>query len=143
MNVLGLVLSIIFLLGPIVFLVLKSVAFSWSWPALLPTSFTLRGWHVLFQESKIWSAVWMTIFIGSLAIFLNLLLAMPTGKALAHFSFKGKSFLEVFLFMPILIPTLAVATGIHLTMIKTGLADRWWGVVLVHLGTSQEFRGLS
>jgi putative spermidine/putrescine transport system permease protein len=128
-----LVFSLIFLIGPLVFLILKSIAFSWSWPELIPTSYSLRGWNVLVQEPRIWYAIGMTLMIGGVVVLLNLLFALPAGKALAHYSFQGKSFVEAILFMPILIPTLAVAMGIHLTMIKIGLADRWWGVVLVHL----------
>ncbi|MDA8236041.1 MAG: ABC transporter permease subunit [Clostridia bacterium] len=64
---------------------------------------------------------------------LNLILALPIAKALAHLDFKGKSIIDTVFMLPILIPTMGIAMGLHITMIKYGLADSWVGVVLIHL----------
>ncbi|WNF36242.1 ABC transporter permease subunit [Bacillaceae bacterium IKA-2] len=118
---------------PIILLSLKSLAVGWSWGELLPSDFSLRGWSVVLNDPKIVAAISVTYKIAIAVILLNLLIAIPTGRALAFYSFKGKGVIETILFMPILIPALAIAMGIHLTMIKLGLADQWLGVVLVHL----------
>lgn len=118
---------------PIILLILKSIAVGWRWGELFPTNFSLLGWRVVVTDPNIISAISVTFKIAITVIFLNLVIAIPVGRALAFYSFKGKGFIETLLFMPILIPSLAVAMGIHLTMIKLGLADQWLGVVLVHL----------
>jgi putative spermidine/putrescine transport system permease protein len=118
---------------PLMFLFVQSFAFGWRWPDLFPPRFDLRGWEVLFRDPHLVPALWTTALVGGVVVLLNLVLAMPAGKALAHFTFPGKAFLESILLMPILIPSLAVAMGIHFTMIKMGLAGTWWGVVFVHL----------
>ncbi|WP_404447202.1 ABC transporter permease subunit [Sutcliffiella horikoshii] len=118
---------------PVLLLLVKSVSYGWRWGEIFPTSFSARGFTVLFRDSRFYSAIGMTLWIGMLVIFLNLFIAIPAARALAFHSFKGKAMMEVILLLPILIPSLAVAMGIHITMIRLGLADQWSGVVLVHL----------
>lgn len=118
---------------PIVFLLVQSVAFGWRWPDIVPDQFSLRGWRAVFRDPNIAAALQTSVVIGASVVGLNLLLAYPAGKALAWYSFRGKSLIESFLLLPILIPALAVAMGLQLTMIRLGLADRMAGVIVVHL----------
>jgi putative spermidine/putrescine transport system permease protein len=127
------IVSLLIFLTPILILIMSSFAFSWRWPDLLPQSYSLRAWQVLLREPNMLPAMWMTMLIGGMVVLLNLLLALPAAKALAHYEFKGKSIIEGLLLLPILVPALAVAMGIHLSMIRLGWANIWWGVVLVHL----------
>lgn len=120
-------------LVPIVFLAIKSVAVGWRWGELFPTNFSFRGWEVVLTDPNIVSAIYVTMKIAVIVIIGNLFIAILAGRALAFYSFKGKGLIESILFMPIIIPSLAVAMGIHLTMIRLGVADYWLGVVLVHL----------
>ncbi|HEX6923081.1 MAG TPA: ABC transporter permease subunit [Bacillales bacterium] len=118
---------------PIALLVAESVAYGWRWPEVIPHQFSLRGWRVVFGDPKIVTALQTTVIIGACVVVLNLAIAFPAGKALAWFSFKGKSVIESFLLLPILVPALAVAMGLQITMIRFGLADHITGVILVHL----------
>ncbi|KMJ56871.1 ABC transporter permease [Bacillus sp. LL01] len=127
------IVFIFFLFLPVMLLLLKSVSYGWRWGELVPTGFSLRGFEVLLNDHRFYSAVGMTLWIGLAVILLNLLLAIPAARALAFHSFRGKSLVETVLVLPILIPSLAVAMGIHVTMIRLGLADQWLGVVMVHL----------
>ncbi|MCM3620045.1 ABC transporter permease subunit [Sutcliffiella horikoshii] len=118
---------------PVLLLLLKSVSFGWRWGEIIPTSFSTRGFTVLLNDSRFYTAIGMTLLIGIIVILLNLFIAVPAARALAFHNFRGKSLVEVVLLLPILIPSLAVAMGIHITLIRLGLADQWLGVVLVHL----------
>lgn len=118
---------------PLAILVIQSFAFSWRWGEVLPSEYSLRGWQVLLQEPKLVSAILMTVAVGFMVVVINLLIAIPSGKALALQSFKGKTLIDTILFMPILIPTLGIAMGVHMTFIRLGIADTIIGVVLVHL----------
>jgi putative spermidine/putrescine transport system permease protein len=113
--------------------VLRSVSFGWKWGDLYPVNIDIRGWKVVFSDTNIWSSLWMTVKIAIVVVLLTLFISIPVGKSLAFYSFKRKGFIETVLFMPILIPALAVAMGIHMTMLKLGLANHWYGVVVVHL----------
>ncbi|HEX3030873.1 MAG TPA: ABC transporter permease subunit [Bacillota bacterium] len=118
---------------PCLLLLIQSFAFDWRWPAMLPQVLSLRAWQVVFSEVSLWPVLGTTFLIGCLVVVLNLVLALPAGKALAHHDFRGKTMLELFLLLPILIPTLAVAMGIFLVMLRLGLTDKLTGVVLVQL----------
>jgi putative spermidine/putrescine transport system permease protein len=98
-----------------------------------PNQFSLQGWFVLFSEPRLLDAVFQSLFIGFVVILLNFIFAVPAAYVLAFEHFKGKSIVESVLLLPLMIPSLAVAMGIHLSFIRIGLADQWMGVVLVHL----------
>lgn len=118
---------------PVLLLIITSFAFQWTWPQLIPIEFDTRGWTVLFQEPKLLLAMRTSLWIGAVVVFINLAIGFPAAKVLAFQTFKGKTFIEGFLLMPILIPSLAIAMGLHLSMIRMGVADHWIGVALVHL----------
>lgn len=118
---------------PILILLLNSFSREWRWPQLIPHSFSLRAWDVVFHDPYLWPAIGITTFIGLLVVLLNIILGLPAARALAFYDFKGKSFIETFLLLPILIPSLAVGMGLLFTAIRLGVADHWSGVVLIHL----------
>ncbi|WP_243292353.1 ABC transporter permease subunit [Bacillus sp. FJAT-47783] len=124
--------SILFLV-PILLLFIQSFTRQWDYGELFPSEFDIRSWHVLMSEHRLHQAILTSYFIGGFIVIGNLFIGMLAGKALAHENFKGKAFMESFLMLPIVIPSLAIAMGIHVTMIKWGLADQWIGVALVHL----------
>lgn len=118
---------------PVLLLLLKSVTTGWRFPSFIPDEITFRAWKTVFQDPKIMESLITTAEIAVSVVILNLLIGIPAAKAISHHDFKGKTIIETILFMPILVPVLAVAMGLHLTMIKLGLADQIIGVILIHL----------
>ena len=94
---------------------------------------TFLPWVSLFEDARLVSALATTIYLGGLVVFLNLLLAIPAAKALAHYDFKWKSEIDVILMLPILVPGLGIAMGLYFLMLKLGLANSLLGVALIHL----------
>lgn len=127
------IMTFILFLFPVLFLIFKSFT--------LPTKFgdeyhfhpTLRGWATLFSENQLILATFVSLGIGALVVLLNMVIGITAGKALAFYDFKGKSAMEAIILFPIIIPLLAIAMGVHIVMIRLGLADTWLGVVLIHL----------
>lgn len=129
-----LIISLIFIfLVPLFLLYLLSISSNWSWPELFPGNFGIKSWLNVFNQTQVKASIWTTIWIGVLVILLNLILALPAAKALAHYDFKGKNLIDTIYLLPILIPSMGIAMGLHFTMIKYGLADSWVGVILIHL----------
>ncbi len=128
-----LMLFFLIFVAPFLLLLVKSFSFSWSWPQWKPDESDFRAWRVILSDPDILEAVKTTIYIGAAVAALNFLLAIPAAGALSKYEFRGKTIIESILLMPILIPVLAIAMGMHLTMIKLGLADRMAGVILIHL----------
>lgn len=118
---------------PVVLLILHSFSVAWSYGSLFPTEFSFRAWHVLLNEPKLLRAIGTSFAVGAIVVFINLIVGYVVGKTLAHEEFVGKDVFESLLLFPIIIPSLAIAMGIHIAMIKWGLADSLIGVSIVHL----------
>jgi putative spermidine/putrescine transport system permease protein len=127
------VILILFIISPILILLLRSFAVGWNWGQLIPLDISLEGWKALFSDPLVQKAIITSILISLMTIFLNFLISFPAAKVLSFQNFRGKAFVETFLSLPILIPSLAIVMGVHLTMIKLGLTDHLLGVSLVHL----------
>ena len=124
---------LLFFCLPFAILLLQSFSAGWQWPRLLPGTFSWRAWQSLFREPRMIPAISITLLIGLAVSLINLILGIPAGKGLAHYRFRGKSLVEAVFLLPLLIPTLAVVMGIHIFMIRVGLTNTVWGVILVHV----------
>ncbi|WP_026690613.1 ABC transporter permease [Alteribacter aurantiacus] len=119
--------------APVILLLLQSVSTPWRFGMILPRDFTLSGWIYVLSDQTLMRALLVTVGIGAVVVVLNVVIAIPAAKGLASRNFKGKSIIDTFLFLPILVPVLGIAMGLHFTMIRLGLADSFTGVVVVHL----------
>lgn len=130
--IIGLFLS--FLLIPLIVIVIWSFTKIWPWPEVLPSSFGIRGWAYFFEpSSKSISTLLFSIWLSFVVTLVTLAITIPAAKALAFYQFKGKKLIEIFVFAPVIVPTVTVAMGIHIQFIKMGLANTFIGVVLIHL----------
>ncbi|MBA2176762.1 ABC transporter permease subunit [Halobacillus locisalis] len=127
------VLATLLFLLPTLILLLQSLSETWRFQTGEGLRFQLDSYSVLLSDPKLWSATGWSIGIGAGVLFINLVIGIMTGKALATLSFKGKPFVEAIILAPILIPVLAIAMGLHLFMIRIGLADTVLGVIIIHL----------
>lgn len=118
---------------PIIILIVKNFSAGWDFSHLFPQHFTMRGWELLNNDSKLLEAIYTTVIIAVSVVMLNIVFALPVAKGLSHYQFRGKTVLETILLLPILVPSLAIAMGLHLTMIRLGLSDRLIGVILIHM----------
>ncbi|MEQ6389965.1 ABC transporter permease subunit [Bacillaceae bacterium S4-13-58] len=123
----------LFFTFPILLLIIKSFSTGWSFPHFFPQQITFRGWQVLATDPKLVEAIYTTVIIAVSVVVINIVLSLPVAKGLSHYQFKGKTVLETVLLLPILVPSLAIAMGLHLTMIRLGLSDRIIGVILIHM----------
>ncbi|MDZ5713170.1 ABC transporter permease [Jeotgalibacillus haloalkalitolerans] len=122
---------LIFFIFPVLLMLFKSVTTPWRSGVTL--NWTLRGWEVVFQDSRVIESMWMTLLIALAVALINLLAGVPIAKALSHRSFPLKNTLEAILMLPLFLPIMAAAIGLHITMIRLGLANTWLGVTIVHL----------
>jgi putative spermidine/putrescine transport system permease protein len=107
----------------------------WFYPGVLPQQWGLRAWEYIFGTagSQIVSAVAQTIAVAGATAAISVMIGLPAGRALGLYSFKGKDQIAMLLTLPIIVPPLCVAMGLHLWFIRLGLAESFIGVVLVHL----------
>ena len=120
---------------PFLPLLLWSISEKWFYPDLLPQSFGPRAWTYVFGTagSQIVSGLFTSFSLALVTTFISLLLGIPAGRALGLYDFAGKRFISLLLILPIIIPPLSVAMGLHLWFLRLGLAETFTGVVLIHL----------
>lgn len=128
-----LVVVMLCVLLPLVLLIIQSFSSRWVRGELAPFSFTLRGWSIVWQEPLIWQAAATTWLVALVVVILNMILGFPAAHVLAYRSFRGKALIDGMLMLPILIPALAIAMGLHFSLLKIGLANSILAVALVHL----------
>jgi len=120
---------------PFVPLLLWSVSERWFFPALWPQAFGLRAWGYVFGTagSQILGGLTASCLLALTTTVISLLVGIPAGRALGLYDFPGKRLVALLLLLPIIVPPLAVAMGLHLWFIRLGLAETFIGVVLIHL----------
>ena len=133
--------------GPMVGLVLWSVAIRWFWPNALPQEVGLDYWAQAlgFQKSLAIGAVSITeafqtsMIIALLVVVLTMLLAIPAGYALAKYAVPFRGAILFLFLMPLAFPQQPVFVNLLLTFTKMGLTSTIQGVVLIHLMVSLVF----
>ena len=112
-----------------------SLADRWFFPELLPQTWGLRAWTYVFTTAggQVLNALWQSVVVAAVTAVAAVLVALPAARALGLYEFRGKDGLSVLLTLPIIVPPLSVAMGLHLWFIRMGLAETFVGVVAVHL----------
>ena len=133
--------------GPMVGLVLWSVAIRWFWPHALPQEVGLDYWAQAlgFQKSLAIGAVSITeafqtsMIIAVLVVVLTMLIAIPAGYALAKYAVPFRGAILFLFLMPLAFPQQPVFVNLLLTFTRMGLTSTIQGVVLIHLMVSLVF----
>ena len=128
---------------PFLPLIVRSFAFRWTWPDLLPSvwwwqarvnSSTLRGWDYVFSPiSRVFESTINTVLIALIVTLVCIAVSLPAARVIARERFRGKSLVEFFLLTPLIVPEIAVGLGILITFIQLGLAGSYIGIIIVHL----------
>ena len=122
------------LLLPVVPVVLASAAEGYFHPQVLPARWSTRAWRVVLEPGGAsWAALRVTVTIGVSVAVLSLLIAVPAGRVLGTRRFRGRRVVELVLLLPVLVPAVAVAIGLHVVFLRLGLAGGIPGVIVVHL----------
>lgn len=122
-------------LVPFIPLLLWSLSDRWFFPGLWPQIWGLRSWNYVTSTagSQILTGLFQSIGLASVTSAVSLLIGVPAGRALGLYAFRGKNLFSILLTLPVIVPPLCVAMGLHLWFIRLGLAETFAGVVLVHL----------
>ncbi len=122
-----------FIFVPIPIIFIWSFSNAWPWPHLLPTNVGLRGWkYFINPRTKSIIILFVSILISMMVTILVFLLTIPASKALAFHDFKGKRLVELLLLSPLVVPAVSIGMGVHIGFIKLGLANTYFGVILIH-----------
>ena len=133
--------------GPMVGLVLWSVALRWYWPNVLPQEIGADYWLQALGLQKslaiggvsIIDSFVLSILIALTVVALVMLIAVPAGYVLAKYSIPLKGAVLLLFLMPQAFPQQPVFVNLLLIFNRLGLAGTVRGVILVHLMVSLVF----
>ena len=119
---------------PVVPLMLWSVAHGWRFPDILPPDMRLAAWSfALSDASGVLGSLGVTALVGLMATAGALVLGLPAARALALHRFRGRGLVMGLILAPVIVPSIAVALGLHGIFLSLGLTNSLAGVALVHL----------
>ena len=131
---LPLVFLLLLVLIPFILLIIWSFTARWPWPSLFPESLTLRAVATLFEPSSQMPELLLSSFLlAALTAIFSTAIGLCTARAVEIYGVKWRAPVQLCSILPLLIPDSVFAIGIHLTLLKIGLADTLIGVLLVHL----------
>ncbi len=133
MKVVGLGLFAFFIFGPLMNLVLWSVAERWYTPFKLPVTYGTRYWEVVFRPTgDAMTSLATSVWIALLTVLVSLALAIPAGYALARLKLPMRALILVIFLLPQAFPSVAIYINVARIFYSLGLTGTVGGVVLVH-----------
>ncbi|MFD1672427.1 ABC transporter permease [Agrilactobacillus yilanensis] len=121
------------ILMPLAVIVFLSVGQQWHYPRLFPGSL---DWGYYFRQLttnvELLSSLRASLLLAGGTIILTLVIAYPTAIALAYYTFPGKRLFSVCVYLPLIVPGIALLTNIDFMMIKYSLTGTFFGVICVH-----------
>jgi putative spermidine/putrescine transport system permease protein len=125
---------ILALLLPLIPLVIWSFAHGWRFPDILPAKPSTDAWLFAFSDaSGVLGSFGITVGIAFATTMAALVIGLPAGRALGMSQFRGKLLVQTLILIPVLVPGIAIALGLHGVFLRLGLTNSIAGVVLVHL----------
>jgi putative spermidine/putrescine transport system permease protein len=127
--------SILYLILVTPLLLFAAYAFStrWFFPQPFPAEWTLTTFQRAIQDTRTLSGMAQGIWIAFMVSALSLALALPAARVLGLRKFRGRQFVWLLLFLPTVIPPLAIGMGLNILFLRIGLAGTLAGVVLAHM----------
>lgn len=116
-------------------LLFAAYAFStrWFFPQPFPAEWTAVTFQRALRDSKTLLSMAQGIWIAILVSVLSLALALPAARTLGLRKFRGRQLAWLLLFLPTVIPPLAIGMGLNILFLRINLAGTLMGVALAHL----------
>jgi len=124
---------LVFVLGPLLWLGAHAFAGSWTYPNLLPDSWTLRWWQTVFTDPALGSSVQNSLLITPIVVIVSATVCLPAAYAFARFEFPGRRLFLIGLFATNAFPRMGLFATLASLYYALGLMNTIAGVVIVQL----------
>ncbi len=123
----------VLLLAPLAIFILHAFATRWFYPQVLPREWTVEPFLRVLSDPRTLTALGESLGIAGFACLLSLLVGYPAARVLGLYQFPGKGLITLLIFLPTVVPPVAIGMGLNILFLRLGLAGSWLGVTLVHL----------
>jgi putative spermidine/putrescine transport system permease protein len=119
-------------LGPFAVLAAWSVSGRWLFPALLPERLSGAPWRETIA-GPVAPAAFTSLALAAATAVIATALALPVGRALSRLRGWRRHLGAAAAFLPVAAPPVALATGLQVALLFTGLGGTAAGVLVSHL----------
>lgn len=124
---------VLFILGPLVWLGVHAFAGSWTYPHLLPSSWTLKWWGQVFSTSDLSQSIKLSFIITPVVTALSMAICLPTAYGLARYRFPGRQLVLVVIFATNAFPKFGLFITMASLFYSLNLMSTFLGVVIVQI----------
>lgn len=133
LQTLLLLFMLLAMFGPLLNLLIWTVAESWYFPHSLPSRWGLKYWYQVFNPySDVSSSLLTSVLIALLSVGVCLLISVPAGYALSRRKMPLRMLFMLLFLIPQAFPNLTVYMNVARLFYQWGLNGSIAGVVLVH-----------
>lgn len=122
-----------FLLAPLGVFALSALSLRWFYPQPFPTEWTAATVQRALSDSRVVAGARDGLTIAVAVTLLSLVIGFPAARALGLRRFVGRQAVWILLFLPTVVPPLAIGMGLNIVFLRVGLAGTLLGVILAHL----------
>ncbi len=103
------------------------------------TGFSLEWYRVLFRDSQMGSAFRLSLWVALWSTFISTVLGTLAALAMERFRFRGKLAFDGALYLPIIIPDIAMALSTLLFFVVLGIALSRYTILIAHVAFNIAF----
>jgi putative spermidine/putrescine transport system permease protein len=127
-------LALYFILAaPLVLFVFYAFSTRWFFPQPFPTEWTSAVFSRIINDTRVINGLRDSLVIAFMVSLVSLVLGFPAARVLGLRQFRGRQIAWLVLFLPTIVPPLAIGMGLNILFLQVGLAGSIPGVVLAHL----------
>ena len=127
------VLLYFIIIAPLLLFIAYGFSTRWFFPATFPTEWTTSTFERALNDSRTLTGMREGLVIAITVSLLSLILAFPAARVMGLRHFHGRQLTWLLLFLPTVVPPLAIGMGLNILFLQLGLAGTIFGVVLAHL----------
>lgn len=121
------------LAAPLALFIVYAFSTRWFFPQPLPVEWTTAAFIRTLNDSRVFSGLRDSLGIAFTVSLLSLALGFPAARVLGIRQFRGRQTVWLILFLPTIVPPLAIGMGLNILFLQIGLAGSYLGVILAHL----------
>lgn len=128
------ILSFLIIVIPICTIFLWVFTERFSWPSLLPNTYSLRALRSIFRNNSEIRATFVTSIVLSIVVAtISVAIAILTARAICFYKLRLSWLFKFMIILPFLVPTTVFAMGIQISFIRLNLSGNIYGVIICHV----------
>jgi putative spermidine/putrescine transport system permease protein len=123
----------VFMLGPLVWLAIDAFAGVWTYPDLLPSTWTLNWWSHVFGDNTLMPAIEVSLILSPIVTVVSMVICLPAAYAFARLKFPGRQIILIMIFATNAFPKMGLFISLASLFYALNLMGTYTGIIIVQL----------